>query len=160
MLNGLNFLHNLRVIHRDLKPSNALISSKGIVKLADFGLARTLEIGNTLADSFVGTFDFMAPERMTGEPYSFSSDVWALGLTIHTTAVGRYPYDTMIKDSGKKKGYWTVLNAIQEHPLPLPPSPQFSDEFISFIKSACEKNASRRVTAGSLLYHPFVNDYF
>ena len=66
MLHGLQFLHALRLIHRDVKPSNALISSAGVVKLADFGLARTLESGASLAESFCGTFDYMAPERMIG----------------------------------------------------------------------------------------------
>ncbi len=150
MLNGLNFLHDLRIIHRDLKPSNALISSKGIVKLADFGLARTLDIGNTLADSFVGTFDYMAPERMTGQQYSFASDIWAFGITIHTTAIGRYPY----KLNGG--GFWPLLNAIQESPVPLPPDSLFSTEFIAFVGSACEKEPSNRINAAQLLYSDFI----
>ena len=152
MLNGLKFLHDLRIIHRDLKPSNALITSKGIVKLADFGLARTLDIGNTLADSFVGTFDYMAPERMTGQQYSFASDIWAFGITIHTTAIGRYPY----KLNGG--GFWPLLNAIQESPVPLPPESLFSSEFITFIGSACEKEPSNRIDAAHLLYSDFISN--
>ena len=150
MLVGLKHLHDLRVIHRDLKPSNALISSKGVVKLADFGLARTLEQGNTLADSFVGTFDYMSPERMMGGQYSFLSDVWALGLTIHATAIGQYPY----KDSGR--GYWALLNAIQERPVPLPPASQFSYEFIDFTKKLCAKDPVLRSDCSALLKHPFL----
>lgn len=74
LLKGLSFLHSLRLIHRDIKPSNALVSSKGVVKLADFGLARTLGAGSyAVADSFVGTYDYMAPERLTGDEYSFQS---------------------------------------------------------------------------------------
>lgn len=61
LLSGLKYLHDKRLIHRDIKPSNALISTTGKVKLADFGLTRVLDLGNSLADSFVGTFDFMAP---------------------------------------------------------------------------------------------------
>ena len=63
MTAGLAFLHGLRVMHRDLKPSNALISAAGRVKLADFGLARSMDSGQSLAESFVGTFDDMSPER-------------------------------------------------------------------------------------------------
>ena len=114
MLIGLSFLHSLRLIHRDVKPSNALISSTGIVKLADFGLARTLESGASLAESFCGTFDYMAPERMIGNSYSFHSDVWSLGLTVHTVAIGTYPYAV------EKGGFWAILNAVQEQPIPLP----------------------------------------
>lgn len=150
MLNGLKFLHDLRIIHRDLKPSNALISSKGVVKLADFGLARTLDIGNTLADSFVGTFDYMAPERMTGQQYSFASDIWAFGITIHATAIGRYPY----KLNGG--GFWPLLNAIQESPVPLPPESSFSTDFITFVGSSCEKEPAKRMSATHLLYSDFI----
>ena len=127
MLIGLSFLHSLRLIHRDVKPSNALISSTGIVKLADFGLARTLESGASLAESFCGTFDYMAPERMIGNSYSFHSDVWSLGLTVHTVAIGAYPYAV------EKGGFWAILNAVQEQPIPLPsgdfdtPSHTFSE---------------------------------
>lgn len=59
MVAGLEFLHSLRLIHRDLKPSNTLFSSEGVVKLADFGLAKTLDQGHSMADSFIGTFDYM-----------------------------------------------------------------------------------------------------
>lgn len=106
MTSGLKFLHDLRVIHRDLKPSNALISAAGRVKLADFGLARTLDFGHSLADSFVGTFDYMSPERLTGEAYSLLSDIWSLGITLFTVGVGRHPY-------GNRKGYWELVHATQ-----------------------------------------------
>ncbi|KAJ1412826.1 kinase-like domain-containing protein, partial [Ochromonadaceae sp. CCMP2298] len=91
MTQGLRFLHGKRLIHRDVKPSNVLMSLTGCVKLADFGLARTLESGHSLATSFVGTFLYMAPERLIGEGYSFSSDLWSLGLTVLAVAMGRYP---------------------------------------------------------------------
>ena len=53
---GLDFLHGMRVIHRDIKPSNCLINSGGLVKLADFGLARTLDKGASFAESFLSTW--------------------------------------------------------------------------------------------------------
>ena len=59
MLQGILFLHSKRIIHRDLKPSNVLFSSNGIVKIADFGLARILEDGSSLAESFCGTYQYM-----------------------------------------------------------------------------------------------------
>jgi serine/threonine protein kinase len=96
MTSGLKHLHDLRVIHRDLKPSNALITAAGRVKLADFGLARTLEQDKSMADSFVGTFDFMSPERLTGEGYSLISDVWSLGVTLFFMLYGCSPWPHVI----------------------------------------------------------------
>lgn len=93
VLTSLAFLHEHRVIHRDLKPGNILINSKGLVKISDFGLSRALQLGCSVTQSFIGTYQYMAPERITGGEYSLSSDVWAAGMTLHTLAVGKYPYD-------------------------------------------------------------------
>ena len=64
LFSGLSYMHGLRLIHRDIKPSNALLSSRGQVKLADFGLARFMEMGESLAETFVGTFDYMVRSRV------------------------------------------------------------------------------------------------
>ena len=142
MLSGLQFLHEMRLIHRDVKPSNALISSGGRVKLADFGLARTLDNGQSLANSFVGTFLYMAPERLTGESYSFQSDIWSLGLTIHAVALGRFPYLG-------KSGYWEVLSATQQGPPPI--QSEFSNEFQQFLSLTYQLEVNKRPNAAILL---------
>lgn len=152
MTSGLKYLHDLRVIHRDMKPSNALISASGRVKLADFGLARTLDCGQSLADSFVGTFDYMSPERLTGESYSLISDVWSLGVTLYIVSVGRHPY-------GDRKGYWELVHATQESDIPSPSQsfPQdLSEVFSSFVKYACVRDFRQRPSAAALLSHPFI----
>ena len=147
MTSGLRYLHDRRLIHRDVKPSNALISSDGRIKLADFGLARTLDSGQSLATSFVGTFLYMAPERLTGESYSFQSDIWSLGLTIHAVAMGAFPYVG-------KTGYWEVLHATQQGPPPI--SPLFSAQLRAFLASTY-LNVQSRVSAESLLSQPFLS---
>lgn len=180
---GLQFLHGMRVIHRDLKPSNCLVNSAGIVKLADFGLARTLDKGASYADSFMGTMEYMAPERVLGKPYTFASDMWSLGLTVHAVAVGKYPYDGIpaidetlasldvydkrkapskererSHDHGerKKKDYWALLHCVQELPVPLPPEDAYDPVFIDFIAKACAKEPQQRPSSGELLQHPFI----
>ena len=147
MTAGLKYLHDLRIIHRDLKPSNCLINSNGRVKLADFGLAKTLEDGMTHADSFIGTFDFMAPEKLTGDNYSFQSDVWSLGMTIYTVAIGNHPFHGRMG----VQGYWEMLHATLEGDFPKPDSSLFSSSFIDFVCSCCAKDASLRSSAADLL---------
>lgn len=150
MLSGLSFLHSLRLIHRDLKPSNVLVSLLGRVKLADFGLAKSLDLSSSLADSFVGTFDYMAPERLTGEQYSYPSDVWSFGITIHAVAIGKYPYES------RNRGYWELLHATNDGAAPLPPENLFSSTFIDFIRVCGVKEVKARPTAAQLLAHPFL----
>lgn len=68
---GLAYLHARKKIHRDIKPSNLLINSCGFVKIADFGVSRSLDQpgradGDLMADTFIGTVGYMSPERITG----------------------------------------------------------------------------------------------
>jgi serine/threonine protein kinase len=151
ILCGLSFLHNLRMVHRDVKPSNILLTLDGRIKLSDFGLAKTMDLGHSMADSFIGTFEYMAPERLSGESYSFSSDIWSFGLSIHTLALGKFPYNN-------KKGFWELLHITQQDEgRPLPSSDLFSSDFISFIASSTVKNLQDRHSASQLLDHTFVS---
>lgn len=150
MLSGLSYLHSLRLIHRDLKPSNVLVSLLGRVKLADFGLAKSLDLNSSLADSFVGTFDYMAPERLTGEQYSYQSDVWSFGITIHAVAIGKYPYES------RNRGYWELLHATNDGKPPLPPEDVFTSKFVDFVRICGVKEVSARPTASQLLGHTFL----
>jgi serine/threonine protein kinase len=90
---GLHYLHcDLRVIHRDIKPSNLLISTRGEVKIADFGVSGHLASNVSKCVSWVGTATYMSPERIKGDCYSFDSDLWSLGLTLLEGALGTFPY--------------------------------------------------------------------
>jgi len=155
MLSGLKSLHDRRLIHRDLKPSNILISSSGLIKLTDFGLARPVELDQSLADTFVGSFLYMAPERLSGEPYSFEADVWGIGITIHTVALGHYPY-TDSTTGQPLSGYWELLNATQIGPPPSLSDHGFSDAIQTFLIQSYASNATSRASAKDLLVHSFI----
>ncbi|KAJ1354671.1 hypothetical protein KIN20_011668 [Parelaphostrongylus tenuis] len=76
------FLHEQNVIHRDLKAGNILLTSDGVVKLADFGVSAKLKDRNEKRDTFIGTPYWMAPEVMMCEtfkdqPYDTRSDIWS-----------------------------------------------------------------------------------
>ena len=92
VLSGLIYLYEShRIMHRDIKPSNVLVNSKGAIKLCDFGVSG--ELVNSVANTFVGTSTYMAPERIQGSHYTIKSDVWSVGLTVMELAIGRFPFD-------------------------------------------------------------------
>jgi hypothetical protein len=80
---GLAYVHERKIVHRDLKPANVMLTSRGVVKITDFGLARPgLEPGgvtSSLAHTLAGTPAYMAPEQLHGEPADARGDVYALG---------------------------------------------------------------------------------
>lgn len=92
---GLAYLHHDGRLHRDIKPSNILINSRGEVKLSDFGIAAQLDEKQGLAETMVGTFKYMSPERLLGEPYGPTSDLWSLGIVLIELWTKEYPFENV-----------------------------------------------------------------
>jgi serine/threonine protein kinase len=104
LANALAHAHGRSIVHRDLKSHNVMVTPHGLVKVLDFGLARSVmlnahdeevDITATL-DSTVatgGTVSYMAPELLRGAPGDHRSDFWALGVVLYETATGHLPFE-------------------------------------------------------------------
>ena len=88
--------HQAGIVHRDLKPSNILLTSDGVPKVADFGLAKVIgeDSGRTQSGQVIGTPSYMAPEQAEGRSKDVGpgSDVYALGAILYETLTGRPPF--------------------------------------------------------------------
>uniref|UniRef100_A0A0D9VLI9 mitogen-activated protein kinase kinase kinase n=1 Tax=Leersia perrieri TaxID=77586 RepID=A0A0D9VLI9_9ORYZ len=94
ILKGLNYLHQRNVLHRDIKCANILVDSNGLVKLADFGLAKETSLLNQ-ARSSKGTVYWMAPEVAKAKPHGPPADIWSLGCTVLEMLTCKIPYPDM-----------------------------------------------------------------
>ena len=90
--NAVDHAHRQGVLHRDLRPANVLVSETGLVKVADFGTSRFLEIA-AHGTTVIGSPPYMAPEQFQGKAV-FASDVYSLGVTMYQMLTGVLPYDT------------------------------------------------------------------
>lgn len=139
-------------MHRDIKPSNILVNSRGSIKLCDFGVSG--ELINSIADTFVGTSTYMAPERIQGEKYTVKSDVWSFGLTIMELAIGKFPFaasEQLSDAESAPAGILDLLQQIVHEPAPrLPKSDAFPQILEDMIQKCLYKEPEKRPTPQEL----------
>jgi len=100
---GLHAAHELRdsegqplgVVHRDVSPQNVLVSTQGVAKLIDFGIAKASDrlAGDTNTDQLKGKVQYMAPEQALARPVDRRADVWAVGAVLYHLLTGRLPFE-------------------------------------------------------------------
>lgn len=125
--NGMKYLHSKNIIHRDLKPSNILITHRDVLKISDFGDRTT-----------AGTYAYMAPEVIRGEPHSFPVDVWSYGVVLWEILIGIEPYEK--QDSSAV--VWAVGNDSFCLPVPF----NFPKGFARILKGCWRPLPSDRLT--------------
>lgn len=174
-------MHGQNCVHRDIKPGNILVNCAGIVKIADFGVAKAMDINFEMNKeaSFVGTMCYMvsltwfwtcdlctsmliyffyllnyqAPERMMSKTYGVAADVWSFGLTLLAVVLGKYP----LLKSQEKSNYWDLMKVICDQALPRLDN-SFSHNLQHFLNSCLHKNPDERASVKELLRFPLMED--
>jgi eukaryotic-like serine/threonine-protein kinase len=118
---GLRAFHRLEMLHQDLKPENIMIDKYGVVKIIDFGSVKIagIEEQHTPLERhhLMGTYDYCAPEYLTGKPGSFQSDLYSVGVIIYEMLAGELPYSSsgLLKQSNRE--YISVLKHNEALPV-------------------------------------------
>ncbi|HFU4459823.1 TPA: Stk1 family PASTA domain-containing Ser/Thr kinase [Streptococcus suis] len=111
ILLAMRMAHTRGIIHRDLKPQNVILTSSGIAKVTDFGIAVAFaETSLTQTNSMLGSVHYLSPEQARGSKATIQSDIYAMGIILFEMLTGRIPYD----------GDSAVTIALQHFQKPLP----------------------------------------
>ena len=140
---GLRHLHAHRQIHRDIKPGNILLNSLGEVKIADFGISKSLDSTAGICDTFVGTATYMSPERATGATYSVSADIWSLGIVLYELASGHFPFP-------RRSSFPALFDFLCNKPEPRLAPEGHSEGVRSAVERCLQRSPEKRASAGEL----------
>ncbi len=115
ILDAVQYAHENNIYHRDIKPGNIMISKDGLtVRIMDFGIAKITDSASfnaTNANAQLGTPFYMSPEQVKGLPYTSSSDIYSLGVTLFEMVTGKCPYQAITN-------LFVLQNKIVNEPLP------------------------------------------
>ncbi|WP_315114952.1 Stk1 family PASTA domain-containing Ser/Thr kinase [uncultured Clostridium sp.] len=144
---ALECAHRNNIIHRDIKPHNILVTDEGLVKVADFGIAKATNSATiTNTSKIIGSAHYFSPEQAKGSFVDFRTDIYSLGIVMYEMVTGKVPYDAESPVS-------IALKHIQEEVIP--PSrinPSLSEGFNNVILKSIEKEAIERYqNIGNLL---------
>ncbi|KAJ8551580.1 hypothetical protein K7X08_021595 [Anisodus acutangulus] len=150
ILSGLSFLHARNTVHRDIKGANILVDPNGVIKLADFGMAKHITSCSSVL-SFKGSPYWMAPEVvMNTSGYGLAVDIWSLGCTILEMATSKPPWS-------QYEGVAAIFKIGNSKDFPEIPD-HLSSDAKKFIMLCLQREPSMRPTASQLLEHPFVKN--
>uniref|UniRef100_A0A7N8XQI2 Protein kinase C n=1 Tax=Mastacembelus armatus TaxID=205130 RepID=A0A7N8XQI2_9TELE len=143
---GLQFLHSKGIIYRDLKLDNVMLDKDGHIKIADFGMCKEKVFGDTRATTFCGTPDYIAPEILLGQKYTFSVDWWSFGVLVYEMLIGQSPFQGDDEDE--------LFESIRSD---TPHYPRWiTKEAKNLLELLFERDPSRRLgVVGDIRTHPF-----
>ncbi|XP_047439653.1 protein kinase C delta type-like [Mugil cephalus] len=143
---GLQFLHSKGIIYRDLKLDNVMLDKDGHIKIADFGMCKENVYGEVRATTFCGTPDYIAPEILMGQKYTFSVDWWSFGVLVYEMLIGQSPFQGDDED----ELFESIRTDIPHYPR------WITKESKSLLELLFERDPTRRLgVVGDIRAHPF-----
>jgi len=149
-LAALSYAHQRNIIHRDVKPSNMMVTPQGLLKLMDFGIARSGNDKNlTVTGTALGSLNYMSPEQIQGGAVDARSDIYSMGIALYEIVTGKQPF--------KRDSDFAIMAAhmkeMPQHPIELRPDmPQGLNDIIlmAIAKDPAQRFQSADAFRGAL----------
>lgn len=144
---ALKHIHEKHVLHRDLKSQNLFLSGCGRLRIGDFGISKVLDSTAAFAQTTIGTPYYLSPEICQERPYSWSSDVWAMGCILFEMAALRVPFDA--------PNIRALVTKITRGPTPAIPS-RYSPDLQRICGDMLQREEKKRPSSMDVLRYPLV----
>jgi serine/threonine protein kinase len=147
---GLHYMHTNKVLHRDLKTQNVFLLGNGRLVLGDLGISKVLDGTMDFAQTCIGTPYYMSPEIFKNKPYSYKSDVWALGCVLYELTTLNHAFDAgSLNGLAQKiiKGRFSPINS------------KYSRYLRSLINDMLMVNSTQRPDLDNILHRPFIQKH-
>jgi beta-lactam-binding protein with PASTA domain len=143
---ALGHAHHEGFVHRDMKPENLLVTQDGVVKVADFGLARAYADGRvTQVGAVTGTVQYLAPEQIRGEPADPRSDLYSLGIVAYELLTGQLPF------TGETAMAVAYKHLSDRVPAPSSILPDLPGELDGFVAAATDRDRELRPESADVM---------
>uniref|UniRef100_M4B8G8 non-specific serine/threonine protein kinase n=1 Tax=Hyaloperonospora arabidopsidis (strain Emoy2) TaxID=559515 RepID=M4B8G8_HYAAE len=150
MAMAIKYLHDQRILHRDLKTSNVFLTTENVVKVGDFGIAKTLDSTLDQAQTMVGTPYYMSPEVCESKPYSYASDVWSLGCILYEMLALRHAFDA-------PNILTLILKIVQQDCAPVPPC--YDRQVSDLVHKLLDKDPEKRPSMEEIFAMPYIRHH-
>ena len=147
LCNVIKFCHERNIIHRDLKPQNIFLTKDNHIKLGDFGISKVLKFLGDKANTQIGTLLYMSPEVLTGKKYSYSCDIWSLGIILYELCLLKHP----LSHINKKQILQLLIEEGDFETIYKNNKINYSEKTFNLIKKILVKNPEERPTINEII---------
>ena len=147
MVMALEYIHRNQIVHRDIKSSNIFLTSCGSIKIGDFGIAKVLNKTLQTRNTLVGTPNYLSPEVVDNKPYTYKTDIWALGCVLYELCSLKVPFQS-------QNIMELLVKITKDNIEPLPKI--YSKEIARLVKGLLSKDENKRPNCQEILAKPML----